>query len=385
MTIKSKFLYLVILTALIFQVSKFYSFYKEYSGWQYVDWLINYQGGFVRRGLIGEFLFQIHNFINLDLDILIFTFVCLLYLIVSFFLIKTIKYLENSQLNTLIFLSPGFFLYQIMNSEVIGRKDILFLLVIAFFVFFEKRLSNISLFILLVLLVFFLSLSHSIFLFYTPYLFFLFFLIKSIREVKITFTEIIIFTTSLFIIFFLIYFNQGDELIVSEICKSVKNFVTSNCETHGQMFWLGNNAKSHISTQEIKFNHFLIYLFSIILVYFFIFIKFYNSKFKIKNLNINKLNPAFILIFLFLLTLPVYYLGSDWGRYISLSFSGSFFIFIFCVKEKIFLRDYEIRLNKIFFILLVTVYSFSWTFPFYHAEQIKFTFKKPVLRIIDSF
>ena len=155
--------------------------------------MINYQGGFVRRGLIGEFLFQIHNFINLDLDILIFTFVCLLYLIVSFFLIKTIKYLENSQLNTLIFLSPGFFLYPIMNSEVIGRKDILFLLVIAFFVFFEKRFGNTSLFVLLILLVFFLSLSHTIFLFYVPYLFFLFFLIKSIREVKVTLAEIIIF------------------------------------------------------------------------------------------------------------------------------------------------------------------------------------------------
>ena len=256
MTIKSKFLYLVILISLIFQVSKFYSFYNEYSAWQYVDWLINYQGGFVRRGLVGEFLFQIHNIINIDLDILIFTFVSFSYLIVSFFLIKTIKHLENSQLNTLIFLSPGFFLYQIMNSEVIGRKDILFLLVIAFFVFFEKRLNNKNLFVLLILLVFFLSLSHSIFLFYTPYLFFLFFLIKSIRKLKVTFAEINIFSTSLFIIFFLIYFNQGNEFIVSEICKSVKNFVTSNCEIHGQMFWLGNDAKSHISVQEIKFNHF---------------------------------------------------------------------------------------------------------------------------------
>ena len=292
MTIKSKFLYLIILTSLIFQVSKFYSFYTEYSAWQYVDWLINYQGGFVRRGLIGEFLFQIHNMINFDLDILIFSFVSFLYLMVSFFLIKTIKYLENSQLNTLIFLSPGFFLYPIMNSEVIGRKDILFLLVIAFFVFFEKRLNNKNLFFVLILLVFFLSLSHSIFLFYAPYLFFLFFLIKSVRKVKVSFAEIIIFSISLFIIFFLIYFNQGDELIVSEICKSVKNFVTSDCETRGQMFWLGNDAKSHISVQEVSFNHFLIYLFSIILVYFFIFIKFYNSKFKIKNLNINKLNPA---------------------------------------------------------------------------------------------
>ncbi|WP_143323173.1 hypothetical protein [Candidatus Pelagibacter communis] len=373
------------MTSLIFQISKFYSFYTEYSAWQYVDWLINYQGGFVRRGLIGEFLFQIHNMINLDLDILVFTFVSFLYLMVSFFLIKTIKYLESSQLNTLIFLSPGFFLYQIMNSEVIGRKDMLFLLVIAFFVFFEKRLNNKNLFVLLILLVFFLSLSHSIFLFYSPYLFFLFFLIKSVRKVKVTFAEIIISSTSLFVIFFLIYFNQGDELIVSEICNSVKNFVNSDCEIRGQMFWLGNNAESHISVQYVNFNHFLIYLLSIILVFFFIFIKFYNSKFKINNLSINKFNPALLLLILFLLTLPVYYLGSDWGRYIYLSFSGSFFIFIFCIKEKLFLKNYEIKFNKIFFILLVIIYSFSWTFPFYHAEQIKFTLKKPILKIVESF
>ena len=112
------------------------------------------------------------------------------------------------------------------------------------------------------------------------------------------------------------------------------------------MAW--KDAKSHISAQMVK-DHFLIYLFSIILVYFFIFIKFYNSKFKIKNLNIHKLNPVFIFLILFLFTLPVYYLGSDWGRYISLSFYGSFFIFILCVKEKLFLKDYEIRFNKNFF------------------------------------
>ena len=385
MTIKSKFLYLVIFTSLIFQVSKFHSFYIEYSAWQYVDWLINYQGGFVRRGLIGEFLFQIHNMINIDLDILIFSFVSFLYLMISFFLIKTIKYLENSQLNSLIFLSPGFFLYPIMNSEVIGRKDILFLLVTAFFVFFEKRLNNRNLFVVLILLIFFLSLSHSIFLFYAPYLFFLFFLIKSVRNTKVSFAEIIIFSISLFVIFFLIYFNQGDELIVSKICNSVQDFVTSDCETRGQMFWLGNDAKSHISVQEVSYHHFLIYLISIILVYFFIFIKFYNSQFKIKNLNIHKFNPVFILLILFIFTLPVYYLGSDWGRYISLSFYGSFFIFIFCVKEKLFLRNYEIRLNKIFFILLIIIYSFSWTFPFYHAEQIKLTLKKPILKIVNIF
>jgi len=385
MTIKSRFLYLLILFCLIFQISKFYSFYSEYSGWQYIDWIINYQGGFVRRGLIGEFLFQIHKVLNFDIDLLIFTFVSFLYLISSFFLVKVLKYLDNSQINTLIFLSPGFFLYPIMNSEVIGRKDILFLIVIATFVFFEKKFNNKNLLLLLIFSIFFLSLSHSVFLFYMPYLFFLFFLIKSVRKTKINYSEIIIFSISLLAVFFLIYLNQGDKFIVSEICKSVQNFVSPNCENHGQMFWIGKNLETHVSVQDVKPSHFFIYLLSTIFVYFFLFIKFYNSKFKIKDRNINKLNPAFILLILFLLTLPAYYLGSDWGRYICISFCGSFFIFVYCIKEKLFLKSYEIKLNKIFFILFTFFYSFLWTFPFYQAEQIKFTLKKPILQIIEKF
>ncbi len=385
MTIKSRFLYLLILFCLIFQISKFYSFYSEYSGWQYIDWIINYQGGFVRRGLIGEFLFQIHKVLNFDIDLLIFNFVSFLYLISSFFLVKVLKYLDNSQINILIFLSPGFFLYPIMNSEVIGRKDILFLIVIATFVFFEKKLNNKNLLLLLIFSIFFLSLSHSIFLFYMPYLFFLFFLIKSVRKTKINLSEMIIFSISLLVAFFLIYLNQGDKFIVSEICKSVQNFVSPNCENHGQMFWIGKDLETHVSVQDVRPSHFIIYLLSIIFVYFFIFIKFYNSKFKIKDMNINKLNPALILFILFLLTLPAYYLGSDWGRYISISFCGAFFIFVYCIKEKLFLKSYEIKLNKIFFILFTFFYSFLWTFPFYQAEQIKFTLKKPIFKIIEKF
>ena len=138
MSVKSKLLYLIIISCFIFQVSKFYDFYSEYSAWQYVDWIINYQGGFVRRGLSGEILFKIHTLTNIKLDFLIFLFVTLIYFFVLIFLIKLVKYVEYSQLNTLIFLSPGFFLYPVMNSEVIGRKDILFLFIISFFVLFEK-------------------------------------------------------------------------------------------------------------------------------------------------------------------------------------------------------------------------------------------------------
>ena len=46
------------------------------------EWVINYQGGFVRRGLLGEVVFQISNLFNLNLrfSFLIFqSFLCLLY------------------------------------------------------------------------------------------------------------------------------------------------------------------------------------------------------------------------------------------------------------------------------------------------------------------
>ena len=41
-----------------------------------------------------------------------------------------------------------------------------------------------------------------------------------------------------------------------------------------------------------------------------------------------KFNPLSILVLLFIFTSPVYYLGSDWGRYIFISYSGSFFLYI---------------------------------------------------------
>ena len=75
------FLFGLVLCASAFQIIRFYSFYLEYSAWQYSDWLINYQGGFVRRGLIGEFLFQLHKLTKINLGFLTFLFVTSLYIL----------------------------------------------------------------------------------------------------------------------------------------------------------------------------------------------------------------------------------------------------------------------------------------------------------------
>ena len=46
-------------------------FYKFINGWTFNEWLINYQGGFVRRGLLGELIFNL-NKINIDHRFIIF-------------------------------------------------------------------------------------------------------------------------------------------------------------------------------------------------------------------------------------------------------------------------------------------------------------------------
>ena len=104
-----KSLYGIVLTVFIFQVVKFYSFYLEYSVWEYAEWVINYQAGFVRRGLIGEILFRIYQLTSIHLDYIILAFVILIIMFNSYFLIRSIKYVATSYINLLIFFSPGFF------------------------------------------------------------------------------------------------------------------------------------------------------------------------------------------------------------------------------------------------------------------------------------
>jgi len=379
----------LLIVTLIFQISKFYTFYLEYSDWQYADWLINYQGGFIRRGFVGELLFKAQNFLSLDLDILVLGFVALLYLVLTIVLIKSVKFLENSKIDILIFLSPGFFLYPIMNSEIIGRKEIFLFAILGLFIFFEKYVKDRYLLGITLLIVLVLSLTHTGLLFYSPYLLFLFFLIKVSRNKKISFLEIFIITAFLLIVFLLIYFNQGSKTQVIEICSSIKNFVKDNCENRGQFLWLYSSMTEYVDVKS-RLNlstNFLIYLSSLFFVFIFFSIKLYFAKFKSNNNLLNSVNPFIIFFLLFLCTFPIYIAGIDWGRYISMSYFSTYFIYIFLIKQKLIIFNsknflFKKVISKNIFFIFVFVYAFTWTFPFYNANHFKSTLKKPLISFL---
>ena len=382
------FLFGLVLCASAFQIIRFYSFYLEYSAWQYSDWLINYQGGFVRRGLIGEILFKLHNFFSIRLDFLVLLLVIFLYVLLALLIIKSLKYLKNSKLDTLIFLSPGFFIYPIMNSGLSGRKEILLYVIIGLFVFFEEKIKSKYLLGIIIFSIFFTSLTHSGLLFYIPYLIFIFLLVKIERDKKLKYTELFIILLSMLSVLLLITFNQGSKLQVIEICSSIKSFVLDDCPNEGQFFWLAVPVKDHIGFKSLTdlsdFRTLLVYFISLILVFIFIGIKLFYSKFKTNSFFINKLNPFIILPLLFFFTIPIYFLGWDWGRYISMSYFCSYFIYIFCIKKKLLVFNFNknkinFNLSKKKFLVVVLFYSLCWTFPIYNANTFKFPLKKPLL------
>jgi hypothetical protein len=384
--LKNFFLFLIIFVT-ISQIVKFYSFYEEYSAWQYADWIINYQGGFIRRGFIGEILYNIYYLFGVDLDFLVLIFVNLLFLSCSIFLFKSLEIIKKNQLNILIFLSPGFFLYPLMNSEIIGRKDILMIFSMSLIVFFENKLKNFFLLFLIIFLIIFTSLSHSAFLFYSPYIIIVYYFILLRRESNLILFYLIAAISTIIFCFILIFLNQGNLNQVNEICESIKDFITESCSSYGQISWLANNSKVYLvekfSLKQGFFKIFLVYFLSFFLVNIFLAIKLFKSNFNFSNKSLNNVNPLTPFLILFVLTFPVYILGLDWGRYIHISYSCSFFILYYLLNNELIISNYSLKIKNSLLVLIIFFYSFMWTFPFYNAENFKFTLKKPIYKILN--
>lgn len=386
-----KYLKLLIWISFIFLSLSFYSWVDEYSSWQYGDWLINYQGGFVRRGLIGELFYSLHSLTKIPLDLIILASVIFFFFNFSLILVKTTKLIGDTKIDLLIFLSPGFFLYPVMNSEIIGRKDIMLVLLIGVLVFFKDIFKkNINLF-LICFLITFLTLSHSGFLFYSQYIV----VIYLFSEIKLNnkfLKRKICFIIILYLILgSLTHYYSGTQEQVYQICESLKTFAPKDCANTGQISWLKSNT-SHYLTEKLTFdnltlsNHIIVYSISLYLIYFFFFFKIKKSEFQIKKSFLTNITPYKFFLVLIFLTLPIFILGRDWGRYIYLSYCCSFFVYIYLTKNNLIVfKNFNIPklLNKKYlFVLILFFYSFFWTVPFYDAKSLKITLAKPLVNLV---
>lgn len=202
------------------------SYPHEYESWQISEWLINFQGGYVRRGLIGEILYffaQHFNF-NIVVTIKIFSFLCLIGLL-GFF----IKHFLQKGYALYILPTCLFFGTHITNGMYWTKRDYLILLLFIFSLFALKKFKNLLVYFTVVNIIMVLAIHvhEAVALFTLPILI----LILRVRFIKFNYIRSIIYSILLIsptiISFFIVVKYHGDMIVAQKIWDSWTNVIGS--------------------------------------------------------------------------------------------------------------------------------------------------------------
>ena len=147
------------------------------------EWVINYQGGFVRRGFIGEIFYTISKAININLKFSFTIIQIVLYGLLFFYFYKLLLKLNYSRLVLFVIFSPVFLFFPLAELEAIGRKEILVnLLMLSLFILKLDEYKKLFFFFIISLVV---LLTHEIIVFYFLNFLFFFIIIKKKMSLSI--------------------------------------------------------------------------------------------------------------------------------------------------------------------------------------------------------
>ena len=324
------------------------------------EWLINYEGGFTKRGLIGQiaiylsFLFDI----NLRTAILIFQ----IFIITIYYLLLS-NFFKNLEINKIILLSiftPLFILYPVAEIEVLARKEIFvfsfFLLYLTLDKIYYKSLYKIFILPILMLI-------------WEPVIFFFtfWFIIDYIEDVfTIKFFSIIkYFLTYLPAVFlgFYIALNPITEADHLKMATFLKDNFNENCYMSCALLLNKSTIYQQFSSNFPLYSFEVFFRYSLIIIIGFgpLITLFINSQ--IKNLN-KKIITLLILPPIMILFLMM----SDWGRIVNIFYTFSIISFIYLYRKKFLIISDKLQNNiltkvlnkKKIYIIFFIIFSFGW-------------------------
>ena len=363
-----------------FSVSIFFLYHKfQYpTDWTTSEWLINYQGGFTRRGLVGEILVQINTFLNFEIRNLVFIFEIILLFTYYFHLINFFKKIEFSPIIILIIFSPLGFLFPVTETEAIARKEVL---LFCLYLFYLGSILNRNQKITYLILLIGLPIMNLVWdgnIFYVFFFIYTFFLSK----ININKKEVIIFLITLIpylISFIILITTKSNDQMLQEMCKAI------NEPCFGAMNFLDYSFKDQMNygLSRLKIEYIFRYLFIFIICFFPFLLIFYDQK-----------NKTGIFLGYIVCVIPTFiflYVSFDWGRYLNILYIFSVITLIFLIKIKkiviektrlfIFINELIKDKYKLYFLYIYFfLYLFSWHPKVILTDNIG---SLPYLRILD--
>lgn len=351
------------------------------------EWLINYEGGFTRRGLLGQLLFYFHKnfFIKINYIIL---FLCIFFYlwIVYYFTIK----LKNTY--PILFLLSPILLGMPILTDFFIRKDILGLIfLIILITICKSNLKSLKFFITINIFYIIFILINETILFYSFLIIFLFILERNRINKNYLFNSIYSFailSPSLILFLILIFLNSNFDGS-NEIHNSWQNlwiFISPqdccNYEIGGEILALENEKINFFNFSNFVYKYplkFLVWIFSIFICFLFV-VNFLKEKEKE-----NKIYVFQILILQLINLFPLFFFAGDWGRWIFFWISSTLIAYINKIKiDYIFLGNldsfskkmiskkiFKIRLNPIYLIFIgFPMVHYQWSFFNYYMVSI---------------
>ena len=337
------------------------------------DWLINYEGGFVRRGLIGELItnFSIMMSFKLRDSILIFQ----LFFFLSYYLLVVLfcKNLFKNRLIILAIFSPIFVLYPVAEIEVLGRKELIIFVIFLSYLFFDIKKIKLQIIYKLILFPASILIWEPVFLFF-PFIFLIdLFVFKINRfDKKLLYISLSYFVSIFFVL--LIYLNPFPQENYNIMSNFLKNQFNEKC--YMSCDFVGKQSANSFSElfkmflEKFKFTYAFRYFIIIVVGFSPLYLMSIYSKVKSKNqvLIVSKFKNLFFPFFLaFLPSAVLYLIMYDWARIVHISYTFSLLTFLYLIKENfIELSNQKVQLNYIskmskkIFIIIFFLFAFGW-------------------------
>ena len=328
-----------ILCIIYFPLFKYYIFLNNNKGHTFLtsDWLINYNYGFVKRGLAGTIFYNLTDNPDLLLDI-ISTCLIFIYILIFYYLNQTFSLNKQNLLSIILIFSPAAFLFPIYDSQGAFRKEIIGLLSLLMVASLSKKINYRKGLFLASSIYTFGLFSHSVNVFFLTTIIFIIYRFYDSKNINDYFLFII---PTIFYLLMYILFSASEQqlyLIRDNICEDLRSMNLFNLCGHGSFDYLvwDINANFLIS-QNFIINERRAEYYLYILLFLFSLIPYIFDK------NIFELFVPFLIIggsFI-----PLFFFAIDWGRWIYII--SLCFLIIYLLSEK------KVVTNQIKYILLL--------------------------------
>lgn len=337
--------------------------------WCIGDWLINYQGGIVRRGLAGELFFEISHAFGVNEILLIIIFQIIIY---GIYIFNACKLAIKSYFlipNIVLFLSPAFVLFPILNPMGGFRKEILlFALLSTICIYFQEHdyISRFSVLVISVVSIF-IALNHEMLIIYLLYTISALAIYEGGFGIK---TKRIVLATApaLLLGLLLAIFAKGSQEITKSICMSIKEYAPLDCVSPsilGSISFLSKDVSfAHQFTLEsMKSDSAFIYVILVILSS--------TPLLLIFRTEFNTLKSRKSILYLcapIILSIPLFWVVADFGRLIYIHVSCLSLIILMANPDKDD-RPLKIYKNDMFLVCFCFIFIVIWRLTHFNVSM----------------